>query len=300
MLITPSSIAAIETTFSSLFQQGWNGAKPYWERLATKVPSTSRSQVYGAMQRVPKAREWLGPRLFHNILGHALTIDNKHFEDSIEVSRDDIEDDQLGWTNPVVQELGRQAAKWPDQLLRDQIQANPIGFDGLAMFHDAHTLDPSGTQDNNFALPLTPANYGTVRESVMSFRGEDSEPLGVVPGLLVVPPQLETEGRQILNADLIAVDAPGGGGAAVTNIFKGSADLLVVSELSNQPTTWYLFDVSRPLKPWIFQIRKEPEFVARTEITSDNVFNLNAFQWGVDMRGNVGPGPWFLGARSVG
>jgi len=58
-------------------------------------------------------------------------------------------------------------------------------------------------------------------------------------------------------------------------------------------TPWYLFDTSRPLKPFIFQERKRPEFEVKTDPrTSDAVFTSNQFQCGVYARHNVGYGFW--------
>lgn len=57
--------------------------------------------------------------------------------------------------------------------------------------------------------------------------------------------------------------------------------------------TWFLFDTSRPLKPFIFQERKRPEFEAKTNpSTSDVVFTSNLFQYGAYARHNVGFGFW--------
>jgi phage major head subunit gpT-like protein len=49
---------------------------------------------------------------------------------------------------------------------------------------------------------------------------------------------------------------------------------------------------SRPLKPIILQKRRDFEFVARDQLTDDNVFNNKEFQYGADARGNVGYGFW--------
>ena len=92
---------------------------------------------------------------------------------------------------------------------------------------------------------------------------------------------------------------PGGVAAGVTNIFKGSADLLVVPELANQATTWYLADSSRPMLPLIWQVRRPVQFTSMTNLTDDNVFRQNRFEWGIDGRGAVGYGPWFLMLRAI-
>lgn len=297
MLITKDALLNLQTTFSAMFQRAWLSTPVVWPRMATMIPSSSVSNTYGAMARLPAMREWLGPRLLANIDSHAYTLVNRHFELTVGVSRDDIEDDQLGWTSPLLSEFGRQAAKWPDQLARDAMQAGTTdnGFDGVPFFATTHDLDPAGNQSNNFTTnPLTAANYATTRESMMAYTGEDGQPLGVMPDLLIVPPQLESEARTILNADIIA-----SGSAGVSNVYKSSADLLVMPELSGEATTWYLADSSRPLMPLIWQVRKPVVLTSRTSLSDENVFTSNRFEYGIDGRGAVGYGPWFLMSRNI-
>jgi len=59
-------------------------------------------------------------------------------------------------------------------------------------------------------------------------------------------------------------------------------------------TPWYLMDLSRPLKPLILQVRKEPQFVAKDQLTDDNVFMRKKYVYGVDDRKNAGYGLWQL------
>lgn len=55
---------------------------------------------------------------------------------------------------------------------------------------------------------------------------------------------------------------------------------------------WFLLDTSKVLKPFILQMRRPYAFVAKTDLTSENVFNLNEYVFGVDGRLNVGFGLW--------
>ncbi|TDE40930.1 Mu-like prophage major head subunit gpT family protein [Antarcticimicrobium sediminis] len=57
-------------------------------------------------------------------------------------------------------------------------------------------------------------------------------------------------------------------------------------------TPWFLLDVTRALKPIIFQIRKDDEFVAMDDLTTTNVFRNKEFEYGVDARYNAGFGFW--------
>lgn len=299
MLVTKAAIQALQVSFSKIFASAWSETSEWSSQLATSVPSSTRSNTYGWMARLGSVREWVGPRVLQNLSTHAYTLENKPYELTLGVDRDDIEDDNLGVYSPLMQELARNARKWPDQQLKTILQAGitGLGFDGVAFFASTHPLNPAGNQSNNFtSTALDATNYAATRAAMMAYTGEDGEPLGVNPNLLVVPPQLETTARTILNAEMVANAA---GTAGISNVLRNSASLLVVPELANQGTTWYLADTSRPLKPLIWQLRRAMQLVSLTDMDDPNVFFQKQFVWGVDGRGRAGYGPWFLMARAI-
>lgn len=55
---------------------------------------------------------------------------------------------------------------------------------------------------------------------------------------------------------------------------------------------WYLLDLSRPLKPMIFQQREKPKFTAMDQDTDQNVFMRKEYLYGIDCRDNAGFGFW--------
>ena len=62
---------------------------------------------------------------------------------------------------------------------------------------------------------------------------------------------------------------------------------------------WYLLDTSKALKPFIFQERTKPEMETKfSAATSDNVFNLDQYQWGIRYRCNAGYGFWQMARAS--
>lgn len=71
-------------------------------------------------------------------------------------------------------------------------------------------------------------------------------------------------------------------------------DTVVSNMQAGAGQAWYLLDTRRPLKPLIFQDRKKPEFVSKTALTDDNVFNAGEFVYGVDCRRAAGFGFWQL------
>lgn len=78
-----------------------------------------------------------------------------------------------------------------------------------------------------------------------------------------------------------------GTGTAVT-----VGNLIDAATKPEEQTPWYLLDVSRPLKPLIFQERTKPEMTAQTDARTDNVFMSDQYRYGVRYRCNAGFGFW--------
>lgn len=72
------------------------------------------------------------------------------------------------------------------------------------------------------------------------------------------------------------------------------ADLTTVSNMqAGSGNPWFLLDTRRPLKPLIYQRRRDYKLMAKTDAgTSDRVFMSDEYLYGVDGRGNWGFGFW--------
>lgn len=292
MLITPSSIQALQNGFNTKFREGLDTADVFYDRIAMTVESASAIETYGWMQRIPKMREWVGPRQYNNLTSEAYNLVNKTFEDTVAIPVDDIEDDRLGGYSPIFEELGRVAKKLPDQQLKTVMQGGKVGnqWDGVPFFSASHPLNPAGNQSNLFTgSALNATNYDTVRAAMTSYTANDGEPLGVMPKLIAVPPQLQTEALEIVAAERNS--------AGATNVLRGTAEVLVIPELANEATTWYLLDTSRAVKPFVWQNRMSPRIDQMTQPTDEGVFSENIFRMGVKARGAAGYGLWWFAAR---
>lgn len=71
----------------------------------------------------------------------------------------------------------------------------------------------------------------------------------------------------------------------------------VSNDIGGNGQAWYVMDLTRSLKPVIFQKRRDYDFRALTSLDSDSVFNSDVFKFGVDARVNAGPGLWQLVVR---
>lgn len=148
MIINHSNLAILNQAFSGAFKGGLAMATPMWNQIATLVPSSTAEQKYGWLGKFTKFREWVGERQYQNLVQHDYAIKNKTFENTVEVSRDEIEDDTYGVNTPVIQQLGQDAALHPDELVFDLLNRgfNTACFDGQYFFDSDHPVGMPGKQ----------------------------------------------------------------------------------------------------------------------------------------------------------
>lgn len=212
MILNQSTLASLYTGFKASFQAGFAATTSLWQRVATLVPSTTRSNDYSWLGQFPLLREWVGDRQVKNISQFDYSIKNKKFEATISVKRDDIDDDQYGIYAPLFQSMGNAAASHPDELIFTLLAAA-------------------------FTTPCYDKQY------------------------------------------FIDTDHPVGG-STVSNSGGGSG------------APWFLLDTTRPLKPLIFQKRRDYALKAKTDPNDDNVFMRDEYLYGTDARANAGFGFW--------
>ena len=301
MIIKPSTLDALTVSFNMDFEKGRSMAAPTWSAFAMEAPSNTSTQKYPLTGMHPRVREWVGDRVLKNVQAYDYTITNKKFEVSVEVPREDIEDDQYGLYSNAMTSMGGQVAYWPDDLCIDALIAGgaSLCYDGQFFFDTDHPVDPydaaKGVQANLLTTTaLTEANYAAARAAMMNFKDENGKPMGVMGDLLIVPPALEKTAKTIVEAGNISQT----GGSTQDNVFKGTARVLVVPRLTeNSATTWYLIDSTKPIKPFIFQKRIAPEFQYITSLQSEHVIRRDTFVWGARMRGNAGYALWHLALK---
>lgn len=295
--ITPQLLAALTVGFQKKFQDAI-ATTPVWHTgIAMVLPSKTRLETYFWLDRMPKLRQWIGPRVVHNVAARAKAVENKKYEHTVGVSRDSIEDDQFGLYNPIFELQGAQVAKHPDQLLAELLESNggvgPIGYDDKPVFDNAHPQNleepTKGVNDNLMTSKLSVDSYWEARQKMRDFRGADGQPLAVLPDTLVVPTSLEKMGKDILEADRNALGA--------TNTAQGTSRLLVIPELTD-PEAWYLMVTGMPIKPFAYQTRTAPEFQRHFDPNSAEVFKMDEYQFGVRVRGAVTETVYWMALKS--
>jgi len=154
MEITGVNISALGVSLKANFQKGMSSVAPMWDKVATLVPSTSAANDYAWLNKWPRLREWIGERRLTELSGESYTLKNKKFESTVEVERDNVEDDDIGIYGSLAQAEGVAAAQWPDQLVFGIL---PKGFeslcyDGQNFFDTDHPVtDPDTGEETSYA-----------------------------------------------------------------------------------------------------------------------------------------------------
>jgi phage major head subunit gpT-like protein len=142
MLITATSLEALRTGFRNDFNKGLTGVKPQWEKVATRVPSTTASNTYGWLEDWPRLREWIGDRVVKSLSEKGQIVKNRGFEATVGVKRNAIEDDEFGIYSPMMQSMGQSAAEFPDELVFSLLAAgfDQPCYDGQNFFDAEHPV----------------------------------------------------------------------------------------------------------------------------------------------------------------
>ncbi|MDC8804221.1 Mu-like prophage major head subunit gpT family protein [Halomonas pacifica] len=79
---------------------------------------------------------------------------------------------------------------------------------------------------------------------------------------------------------------------------EGGNEISVSNDMGGSGDAWYVMDLSRAIKPLIWQRRRDYSFRALTNLQDTQVFLRDEFLFGTDARVNAGAGLWMLVVRS--
>ena len=154
MIITTNVLQNLLTMFKGEFNQQLRSleASSLHKIIATTIKSNSKSNTYGWLGRFPQLREWVGDRIFENIKNSSYVIENKKYEATLNVEREDIEDDNLGMYSPMAKAMADEFIAFLNRNLAFLLKNgfSTACFDGKKFF-DEHPVfaKADGTGDSS-------------------------------------------------------------------------------------------------------------------------------------------------------
>lgn len=294
-VVTTDFLSALMTGYRTIFQQSLDEAfaEPQLkEQIATQFDSNTDKESYSWMGANPTMEEWKDKRQYRDLNLYDYTLTNKHYEGTIAVSRDTYEDDKYGMIAPRVRGLANRAVRHWNQLAVSQLDNGEtlLAYDSVEFFSDTRVLGTSGNIDNLLSGSYSGseteirAALAAAFVAMQNFKDDKGVPMGLVPDTIVCSPSMLIALRQALLPGVAGTTRPEAGIFSNDRIFSSPW-------IDNDSLDWYVLCTRQvEVRPIIFQMRKQPEFISIEDPKQDHVFNYNEFLYGVDDRFAVGYG----------
>lgn len=267
---------------------------------ALEIPSNGSLTKYKAMGDFPGMKQWNGDRKIETLSALAFQIENKDWESSFTIGKNEIADDQLALRMADVSALADACRNHPGELaakmlingfagsLFDGLVGDGLGFDSALFFSASHSIDGGPAQDNLMSTAaLTESNLEAAELKLNNLKTYDgTRPLGVKGTHLIVGPKNAPVAQKLCGVSTATNVATG------SNVFLSGRYTIIVNEFitGTYDDYWFLADLSKGSKPLIFQTR-EPLTV---EMSDAKEFMRKELIFGASARYNMGLYDWRL------
>jgi phage major head subunit gpT-like protein len=277
-------------------------------QLGMYFPSDQESETYKWLGMVPQMREWTGKRHAKGFWENGITILNKKYESTLEISVDDLRRDK---TQQILVRVREQAIRamghWAKLIADAEIAGeSALCYDGQFFFDDDHVEGNNVTaQSNDLAIDISElpaAVHGSTTApsaqemmlsifqcitAILGFKDDQNEPFNETAKqfLVRVPVTLFPAAASAVSSATF--------GAGETNVLKNAG--FTVNLAMNPRSTWtnkiVVYRADGNVKPFILQEEKPISIKAIAE-GSELEFNEDKHHYGIDAIRNVGYGYW--------
>ena len=264
-VINDATLAAIGKSIEVIYEKARDGVEDNLLGKVYNVRKTNKSMVairsldgYGLMREFKSERQ-------PGLVGEAITVATPvKFERTIDVLREDIEDDDYGYVTDLTNSVGVASKRTP---INEVAKALMKGFtttlnDGNYFFSAAHGNLQSGA--------LNASNLQAALDKIAAQTDAEGGPLAFQGRVLVVGPQNMSAAKALIDTETLS---------GTSNIYYEALDLVVSPFITD--TSWYVLDNTQGIYPILMVMRTEPnKIVARNDTNSDKAFDKDIFSWG--------------------
>lgn len=143
--ITAEQLNMIKTTLIARFNAGLVAAKEDWKKVAMLITSSGKSNTYAWLSNFPTFSKWVGKRQHKTISETAMQVVNEKYESTVDILRDEIEDDEIGQYGATAELAGMAAVNLKNDLVFKALCAgfSSICYDGQYFFDTDHPVYPN-------------------------------------------------------------------------------------------------------------------------------------------------------------
>ena len=280
------------------------------DRVSTQFGSNQDKESYKWLGMSPALRQWVGGRQAKGLSAKGVTIENVHFEATLDIHMEDIRRDKTDQIMVRVNDLAKRYNEHWAKLLSTAIEAGTSTdcYDGQYFFDDDHSEGASGTQKNLLtatevtALDVTTATAPTEAEMsaallgvvsyMMAYKDDQGEPMNAdARSWMVMCPATPIWSAAV--------------GAVKNQVINQSTNTLQTAPFSVEvvcnprltgTAVFYVVRTDANVKGLIRQQETEGALQAIAE-GSELEFNEGVWRFGLDTWRNVGYGYWQMAAH---
>lgn len=232
-----------------------------------KATSTQTLEQYIINDTFPAIREWTDDGIQDTLTAYSVNVQNRDWTLRVKELRNTLEDGKASLGMAIENTISDSVNKFkmmPDKLIQELLAANPTAFDGTAFFSDTRpNLSGSGVIDNihtgtGTTLAQMTADFASAESLLLGFKDRNNEPLNNQQDYYVlVPSQLYSNAYKLMTSDSLA--------NPYDNIYKNRFKIIVNYYQATTDNDWYLVNAAQAFKPFIYQVRKEPDWTMKDD-----------------------------------
>lgn len=265
MNITQATLNAITSNINTSFKKALGKVENNLKGVLYDEQNTTASmEVIKSLDGFGLMKEFKSERR-PGIVGSVITIAKPvKFERTIDIPREDIEDDNIGYVPAMVNTVAVASERTP---LYQTVDALMKGFttnmnDGKPFFDTSRGNLQTGA--------LTAANLEAARTKLANQKDAEDNPLGFIADTLIVGVNNQSAAEKIINAQQID---------GTSNVLYHSLTLVVSPYITDD--SWYVLDSKEGVYPMVLVMRVKPDkVVAKDDENSDKAFDRDVFSWG--------------------
>jgi len=254
-----------------------------WKKLVNIVPLRDMKTVT-RLRRSDTDRYEVVPEGAEHEQGdfssYKVTYDPMKYERGVNFTWEMLINDDLGAFRNIGRDLGIAAQNTINDFVIGFIRDNPTIYDGDDLYHANHS--------NLGSDALAEASLSAAITAMREQTSENSNPLNIEPGYLVVPPELEFTAKKLVHSVLV----PGSSNNDI-NVLQGIVEVLV-EPLLTDANDWFL--VAKPSSIPTIEMgflggRETPEILVKEDFERDVVWYKGRVAFGgavLDYRGFYG------------
>jgi len=262
MELTNATLAELARNLNASWKQGmqWTPPVDLADILFWDVPGAGASNMYFWAQNAAGFREWVGDRVFNDVLLNKYQVDHRTFEKTDRLPRNAIKDDTFGAFGDTVRMSGLSWQEQKYQLVIDVLTGNPTCCDGLPIFATTHKYGKN-TISNLVTTALTAGVFNTAYNTAGAWKFADGSQVRPRWTHLIHGPALRSTVAGLIDSQY--TDAQ----FSANPNYKKVIPVEVGELAGTYANYWFLVDRSKPIKAVCRQIREEasPFMDARVE-----------------------------------